>query len=177
MSVLFLSCLASSTALPQEQLKAPEISSKAWFNAGRYKKIGVKELRGKVIFVFFWTSGDPHCETAVSILNDWYSRYKDKGLEIIGVYAPAWFFEGAASDVYARADSLGIKFPVVIDEDSAIRAAYDQQMTPSCYLIDRGGYIRARFVAVFSYRDMEKMLQTLLEEGPIDAKVRRDSRL
>ena len=162
---LFLSCAVSETAFAQAQRKAPEIKGKVWFNASSYKKISMKTLRGKVILVFFWTSNDINCGIAISYLNQWYSQYKDKGLEIIGVHTSEWAFNASESEVFNRIEALGIKFPVVLDNDSSMRAAYGQLPWPSFTLVDRGGYIRAQYSIFFKYSDIKIMLQTLLEEG------------
>ncbi len=176
MAALLLSCSVLGAAFAQEQRKAPEIKGTVWFNASGYKKISMKELRGKVILVFFWTSSDANCDTTASLLNEWYSLYKDKGLEIIGVHTPEWSLDGSTSEIFEKVDSLKMKFPIVVDEDSSIWAAYGQQMWPSYCLIDRGGYIRAQYGVFSTLANVKKMLETLLEEGIIDARVGREVR-
>ena len=174
---LFSFLLFASVALTQEQEQAPQIRGSTWFNAGAYKKISNKALLGKVVLIFFCTSNDTNCDSAARTLNEWYSRYKNKGFEIIGVYSAEWQFESSESSVFSKIDTLGIKFPVVIDEDSSIRMAYGQQMWPSYCLIDRDGYIRAQYQGAYTYRDIEKMLKALLEERGSHVRLRRDSKI
>jgi len=166
-----------SATLAQEQERAPQIKGSTWFNAGGYKKISNKALLGKVVLVFFWTSNDTNCDSAARTLNEWYLRYKNKGFEIIGVNSPEWQFESSHSAIFSKIDILNIKFPVVIDEDSSMRIAYAQQMWPSFCLIDRDGYIRAQYKGFYTYRDIEKMLKTLLEEKDTQVRLRRDSKI
>ena len=176
--VLFFLFLAGGGAIKaQEQERAPEIRGSAWFNAGAYKKINNKALLGKVVLIFFWTSNDTNCDSAARTLNEWYSRYKSKGFEIIGFNSPEWQFDSSASAIFSKIDILNIKFPVVIDEDSYMRTAYAQQMWPSFCLIDRDGYIRARYKGFYTYREIEKMLKALLEERAAQVRLRRDSKI
>lgn len=161
---MFLACSAVSSA--QEQRRAPEIKGKVWFNATYYKKVPtLKAMNGKVVLVFFWTLNDPNCESAAANLNQWYFRYRNKGLEIVGVHTPEWEFNKSESELFKKIDKLEILFPVVVDDDSSIRDAYGSTIWPSFYLIDRDGYIRGSYDGFYSSRDMQVMLEALLEES------------
>jgi len=53
------------------------------------EKISVGELVGKkVVLIDFWTYSCINCQRTTPYLNAWYEKYKDKGLEIIGVHTP-----------------------------------------------------------------------------------------
>jgi peroxiredoxin len=161
---MFLACAGVSSA--QEQRRAPEIKGKVWFNATPYKKVPtLKAMIGKVVLVFFWTMNDPNCESAAANLNQWYFRYRNKGLEIVGVHTPEWEFNKSESELFRKIDKLEILFPVVVDDDSSIRDAYDSTTWPSFYLIDRDGYIRGSYDGFYSLRDIQVMLEALLEES------------
>lgn len=175
--VFFCAFLKVGSVFSQEQLRAPEIKGQVWINAGCYDRISIKKLRGRVVLVFFYTSLDSNCDAAVLLLNDWYALYKTQGFEIIGVYTPEWGFDGAESEIYEKVESLGMRFPVVVDRDSSVRFAYGLTMWPSFCLIDRGSYIRAQYDAGVVYPEMKKMLTTLLEEGEPQAFLRRNSKL
>jgi peroxiredoxin len=147
------------------QAKAPEIKGRVWFNTGAYKKVNLKALRGKAVLLFFWTTDDSNCVRAAAILNSWYSQYQSQGLEIIGVHDAEWDFQASPSRVFRKAEELKIKFPVVLDDNFSIRSAYGAQAWPTFCLLDRGGYIRAVYYISFSYADIKKMLEALLEES------------
>lgn len=171
--VLWTGCIPTAFGQAALSVKAPEIKSRIWFNAGPYKKPIMKALLGKVVLIFFWTSNDTASEDAALFLNRWYSQYQHRGLEIIGVHTAEWTFDAAQSAVFGKIEALKIKYPVVLDEDSSIRIAYGQYLWPSFCLVDRGGYIRAQYSILSNYRDMETMLQTLLEEGRSEMMLKR----
>lgn len=174
--LLFLCFFAEVVGEAQGQERAPHFTGKVWFNAGAYKKApSLKILRGKVVLLFFWTLDDPNCEAAVVNLNHWYLKYRRLGLEIIGVHSPEWEFHKSQAELFKKIDALKILFPVVADDDSAIRSAYGQQVWPSYCLVDRDGYIRARYGGLYSFWDIQTMLEALLEESGRQPRLRRAS--
>lgn len=150
----------------QEQRFAPEIKARVWFNSEPYKnRPSLKAMRGKVVLVFFWTLNDPNCEGAAVNLNKWYFKYRNKGLEIVGVHTPEWEFNKSQSEVFKTVDKLEILFPVALDDDSSIRNAYGSLSWPSFFLIDRDGYIRGGYDGLYDFSGMQTMLEALLEES------------
>lgn len=185
MTVFRISCLffllafgvgSPSPASGQALSRAPEITGRTWANAKAYRKISMKVLRGKVVLVVFWTLSDSNCENALLNLNAWYEKYKAKGLEIIAVCTPEWIFNASHSEFLEKVLGLGVKFPVVFDEASENRRAYGLLPWPAFFLIDREGYLRARYhrdFDNFTYPQMETMLQQLLEEDGVERVTRR----
>ena len=64
--------------------EAPEFVVQEWFGS---KPLTLAELKGKVVLVRFWTGPQcPFCAASVPALNEFYSRYKDQGFTVIGMY-------------------------------------------------------------------------------------------
>ncbi len=158
----------------QQQRRAPEIRGKVWYNTIAYKKRPtLKALRGKVVLLFFWTMDDPACEDTAIRLNSWYIESRTKGLEIIGVHTPEWEFNKSESALYKKIDKLGLLYPVVVDNVSAIRDEYGHQAWPAFALIDRDGYIRASYEGINQFRQMKIMLDGLIEESGRQPRINR----
>ena len=56
-----------------------------WINSEPLK---VQALTGKVVIIDFWTYSCVNCLRTLPYLKDWYAKYADKGLMIIGVHTP-----------------------------------------------------------------------------------------
>ena len=156
-------------SLAETDTPAPEIRAQTWFNAGPTKRPSLKAMRGKVVLVFFWTMDDSNCSRAVETVNQWYSKYREKGLEVIGVHSPEFDFSFSESGLFQKIDSLKIAFPVVSDSDSSVRVAFGSTSWPSFVLVDRRGIIRAEYqspATASDYKAVETCLETLLAEGP-----------
>lgn len=165
--LLFFCCAGPvSAGVPLEPLKrAPEITSHVWFNVESFPRISIKSLRGDVIVVVFWSYMDAYSKKAMAYINDWYARYQDEGLVVIGVHSKDWGFDMTPATVAGAVKALQINFPVALDEDSRICMAYGDPPRPSLFLIDREGFLRAAYVSGFSWENVESFLRMLIEEG------------
>ena len=76
---------------------APDIKGIAgWLNTPGGAPVDLKSLRGKVVLIDFWAYSCINCQRAIPHVVDWYDKYKDAGLEVIGVHSPEYAFEKVA---------------------------------------------------------------------------------
>jgi cytochrome c biogenesis protein CcdA/thiol-disulfide isomerase/thioredoxin len=129
--------------------------------------LSMKELRGKVVLVDFWTYTCINCIRTLPYIKAWNEKYKDKGLVIIGVHTPEFAFEHEASNVQKAVKDFDITYPVMQDNDYATWNAYDNHYWPAKYLIDKNGKIRDTHFGEGNYNETEMMIQKLLEETGI----------
>ncbi len=118
----------------------------------------------KVIIVDFWTYSCINCQRTQPYLNAWYEKYKDQGLEIVGVHTPEFDFEKVADNVRAAVKREGIVYPVVQDNEFGTWRAYQNQYWPHKYLIDTDGYIVYDQVGEGGYEEFETHVQRALAE-------------
>ncbi len=147
----------------KDGLPAPELAGiSGYINTDN---ITIGELIGKkVILVDFWTYSCINCQRTLPYLTAWYEKYKDKGLEIIGVHSPEFAFEEKQENVQRAVDKFGITYPVVLDNDHATWRAFMNRYWPRKYLIDIDGYIVWDHAGEGAYDDAERKIQELLQE-------------
>jgi len=126
--------------------------------------INLKDLKGKVVLVDFWTYSCINCIRTLPYLVDWNEKYADKGLVIVGVHSPEFDFEKNIDNVKAAVQKYGIKYPVLQDNDKGTWDAYQNRYWPRKYLIDNEGYIRYDHIGEGGYAETEKVIQSLLVE-------------
>jgi thiol-disulfide isomerase/thioredoxin len=118
----------------------------------------------KVVLIDFWTYSCINCQRTTPYLNAWYQKYKDQGLEIVGVHSPEFDFEKKYENVAQAVKQLGIKYPVVLDSAMATWAAYQNQYWPREYLIDIDGFIVHDHIGEGKYDETEQAIQKALQE-------------
>jgi thiol-disulfide isomerase/thioredoxin len=128
------------------------------------KPISLDDLRDKVVLVDFWTYSCINCIRTIPYLNEWYDKYSDKGLVIVGIHTPEFEFEKNAENVKSAVQKFGIKYPVLQDNDKETWNEYDNRYWPRKYLVDDEGFIRYDHIGEGAYNETEKVIQALLTE-------------
>lgn len=145
--------------------RAKEIVKPSGFLNTNDNQITIKELIGKkVILIDFWTYSCINCQRTLPYITGWYDKYRNHGLEIIGVHTPEFDFEKVKDNVAKAIQRFGIKYPVVQDNDYGTWRAYGNRYWPRKYLIDIDGYIVYDHIGEGSYSETEMEIQDLLQE-------------
>lgn len=135
-----------------------------WINS---KPLSIKELRGKVVLVDFWTYTCINCIRTLPYIKAWNEKYKDKGLVIVGVHTPEFAFERDLENVQKAIKDFGITYPVMQDNEYETWRAYDNHYWPAKYLIDKNGKLRDTHFGEGAYDETEAKIQMLLGETGI----------
>lgn len=136
-------------------------SATKWFNS---QPLNLEELRGKVVLVDFWTYTCVNWRRTLPYIRDWASKYKERGLVVVGVHTPEFSFEHQFDHVTTALGAMQIDYPVVIDNDYGIWTSFQNQYWPALYLIDNKGKIRFTKFGEGDYRQIELQIQQLLLE-------------
>lgn len=127
--------------------------------------ITIGELVGKkVILVDFMTYSCINCQRTFPYMVAWYDKYKDAGLEIVGIHTPEFAFEKDIDNVREAMQEHGITYPVVLDNDYATWRAYGNRYWPRKYLIDIEGNIVYDHIGEGAYVETEMKIQELLAQ-------------
>jgi peroxiredoxin len=118
--------IAPSTLAPDFTLRTLE---------GQNLRLG--EQRGRVVLVNFWATWCGPCRQEMPHLNKLYDKYKSSGFVLLGVNVDEDTRQAASV-----ASKLGVKFPVLPDNDKRVSKQYDLSAMPSTVLIDRDGRVR-----------------------------------
>lgn len=139
---------------------APEFTGiSKWLNSDALK---ISDLKGKVVLVDFWTYSCINCVRTFPYITQWYEKYKDDGLVIVGVHTPEFAFEKVTSNVESAIKNNKINYPVAQDNDFKTWSAYKNQYWPANYLIDKDGNIVYTHFGEGQYDVTEKAIRTLL---------------
>jgi cytochrome c biogenesis protein CcdA/thiol-disulfide isomerase/thioredoxin len=142
-----------------------------WLNTPNGQPLTMKALRGKVVLVDFWTYSCINCQRSLPHVEAWYQRYAAYGLEIVGVHTPEFAFEHVVSNVKAQAKTLGVNYPIAIDDNYATWNAYDNEYWPADYLIDAKGVVRHVEFGEGNYSLTESLIRRLLVEADPSVKL------
>lgn len=179
-SILYRKALAGLLGLgrPMNQITAidraetagraapPELVVNQWIAQPPVK---LSDLRGRVVLLDFWAHWCGPCIATFPRLSRWHTKYKDKGLVILGVTEYYGEAEGRKLNPAAELNFLrGFKKRHRLPYGSAIAdtndndANYGVSSFPSAFLIDRRGVVR--FITIGSSAAEGAVLEAAIEK-------------
>ena len=147
---------------PAKAKVAPALSEGKWVNSDPLTLDG---LRGRVVYVEFWTFGCYNCINTLPTVKGFDSKYREKGLTVIGVQAPEFEREKVFENIVLAIKKHDIKYPIVTDNNMKTWDAYGVNAWPTIVILDKQGRIRYRHVGEGAYDTQENVIKTLLAEG------------
>jgi peptide-methionine (R)-S-oxide reductase len=142
--------------------QAADFSEGTWINS---EPLALDKLRGRVVLVDFWTFGCYNCRNTLPTLKRLNASYGTRGLTIVGVHSPESDYEKDLESVRGRVRELGIRYPVVTDNDYQTWRAYNVQAWPTIVILDKQGRIRFTHIGEGMYDEQEQIIQKLLAEN------------
>jgi thiol-disulfide isomerase/thioredoxin len=150
-----------------DRVRMPSLGGASeWLNS---EPLGPAELRGRVVFVDFWTFTCINWLRTEAYVRAWRQAYRDDGLVVIGVHPPEFSFEHENDRVRQAVKERGIDYPVAVDNDYGIWEAFDNNYWPALYFVDSDGVIRDHHFGEGRYEQSERALQRLIgvEREPV----------
>lgn len=157
--LFFLMLLTGAALSGSAQIKAGQPAPDLSLPDGNGRTVQLSSLKGSVVLIDFWASWCGPCRQNNPHLVKLYSKYHDKGLEILGISldnnSDAW---------RAAIGQDGIIWRQVIDIkgwDAASAATYGVNSIPASFLLDKNGTIQA--VNLVGWQ-LESKIKTLLKK-------------
>ena len=133
--------------------KMPELSVSGWMNG----QVKPEDMQGKVVVIDLWATWCGPCVAAIPHNNELMSKYKDRGLLVVGVCTSRSGQEKLGDSV--KEHKIG--YPVCKDPDLKTEKAYQISFYPTYVAVDRNGNIRA---AGLRPDKVEEVVKKLLDE-------------
>ena len=148
--------VATATAAPADPLVghyAPDVTLRDM----RDKLTPLSSLRGSVVLLNFWYVSCPPCQIEMPALERAYLAHQSQGFKVVGIDVV-----DDASTISAFTSRLGITYPMLRDIGERAVLAYQIRATPSSFLIDRAGVIRAVYTGPITSSTFQQQLAPLL---------------
>ena len=133
--------LAGLGALQQpfpERIKAPSLDGgQEWLNSGG--EITLKDLRGKIVVLDFWTYCCINCMHVLPDLKHLEKKF-DRELVVIGVHSAKFDNEKDSANIRRAIQRYEIEHPVINDSEMTIWQKYGIRSWPTLIVIDPEGY-------------------------------------
>jgi len=113
-------------------------------------EITLADLKGKVIFLNFWATWCGPCRHEIPDFIEFYSQYKDKGLEIIGISV-----DQSERKVKDFMDKYKINYPIVMATNEIMGNYKPGRYIPTTIIINTKGHIVEKKVGLMNMEALE----------------------
>lgn len=157
---------------------APELTGAKtqWLNTDG-KELSLRSRRGKVTIVEFFAFQCSNCRANLPVYKTWATKWKDRGVEVVGVHTPELPAERVPKNVESYVRENGLSFPILLDTKGANWNRWKQKYWPTVYVIDGDGRVRLKWEGELGSggangaAQVEKQVETILAETATPGKV------
>jgi thiol-disulfide isomerase/thioredoxin len=152
LTVVLLCLLTSCT----EKIPRPAVDFFVKSTDGQ--RISLSKLKGKVVVVNFWATWCPPCREEIPGFNEVYEKYRNQGLEIIGLSIE----QGKESEVISFTRTNKMSYPVSIASPELIEDYGPIDLIPTTFIVNKDGDIVYKQVGSISSSQLESIIKPLL---------------
>lgn len=113
---------------------------------------------GKPLVIRFWAEWCKYCEGEMKAIESVYQRLKPRGLDVIAVNVGQ-----DKKTVVEFMRKLGVSYPALMDENSAIAKRYGVVGLPTTYFVDAKGIVRAKLIGEADEASFERAALEILK--------------
>ncbi|MBE3580538.1 MAG: TlpA family protein disulfide reductase [Thermoanaerobacteraceae bacterium] len=121
-------------------------------------RVTLSELRGKPVFINFWTTWCPFCLQEMPDFQQFFSRHGEEvHMAIINVTAA----EETLDDVRNFLAATGYTFPILLDTEGDVARMYLVRSLPTSFFLDAQGILRYYYPGPVTLETLEEALQEI----------------
>ncbi|WP_108669279.1 redoxin domain-containing protein [Peribacillus acanthi] len=118
------------------------------------QKVALSDLKGKKVMLNFWATWCPPCKAEMPEMEEFQQQLsKDEVILAVNI--------DPQNDVEGFIDSMGVTFPIALDEGGEVNKMYKILTIPTTYFIDSEGVIQEKFIGAMSLKDMKELMGNL----------------
>jgi cytochrome c biogenesis protein CcmG/thiol:disulfide interchange protein DsbE len=120
--------------------------------------VRLADLRGKAVWINFWASWCPPCQSETPVIRDLAERYASRGLAVIGISVQ----ETSLDDVQAYATRYQLGYTIATDLSGYIFRLYRPPGLPTQVFVGPDGAIRSVVLAPLTEADATAQIEAIL---------------
>ena len=122
------------------------------------RRVLLSKLKGKVVVLNFWATWCPPCREEIPGFIEVYEKYRNQGLEIVGLSTE----QGKESEVSSFALAYKMSYPVTVASPELISDYGPIDLIPTTFIINKDGDIVNKVVGSMSSGQLESIIKPLL---------------
>lgn len=130
------------------------------------KKVSLADFKGKVVIVDIWGTWCPPCREEIPHFTELYKKYREKGLEIVGINYENLPDDEAKKTIQEFVEKNKVPYTCVIGDEATQSQIPNFEGFPTTLFVDRAGKVRAKTVGFEKSMavELETIVTALLDE-------------
>ncbi|MFG6118503.1 MULTISPECIES: thiol-disulfide oxidoreductase ResA [Thalassobacillus] len=150
--------LSQDDAVVAEGEQAPNFELEQFGTEGERKSLD--DFKGKGVMLNFWATYCKPCEEEMPYMQELYPKYKEKGVEIVGVN-----LDSTKLVVNRFIDKYELTFTNLHDKNGQVMDQYGISPIPSTFFIDENGEIVDKVIGPLTLEKLEEHLKEIQPEA------------
>ncbi len=121
------------------------------------EQVSLSDYSGQKVLINFWATWCPPCRAEMPHMQEFYEDYKEEGVVILGVNMTTT--EKNHLNVAPFVEEYGLTFPILLDTEGDVLAAYQLVAFPTTFVLDEKGVIQEKFQGAIHYEIMEQAIE------------------
>ena len=151
-----LLAVSASAADPAPALSVPTLAGPAF---------DLSAQRNHVVIVNFWATWCVPCRAEMPMLDAFYKKHRDEGLEMIGLS-----IDTPAALARVKQTAATVSYPMAVARDAQANGFPTPNALPITYIIDRKGMVKAVLIPEddkgLDEAKLDKIVEPLLKNAP-----------
>ncbi|MDA1279933.1 MAG: TlpA disulfide reductase family protein [Chloroflexi bacterium] len=122
--------------------------------------VSLKDYRGKIVVVDFWSSWCAPCRAEGPVLAETYKTWRDRGVEFIGI--AIWDSVGPVEEFITR---NGIEYVNGIDETGGLAVDFGVSGIPEKFFVNTSGEIVKKVIGPNTRQTLDAILTDMTDEA------------
>jgi thiol-disulfide isomerase/thioredoxin len=127
-------------------------------------QISSETLKGKVVVIDFWATWCPPCVAEIPKMKELYAKYKDQGVEFVGISLDSPKSEGGYDELKSFVEKNKVEWPQFYKDDggaSDFASSWGIKAIPTVFLVDADG----KLASIEARGKLETLIPEYLEKA------------
>ncbi|MGD1913140.1 MAG: thioredoxin-like domain-containing protein [Rivularia sp. (in: cyanobacteria)] len=152
----------SNYQCPIQRIRAPELPQNySWLNTD--KPFSLKQLRGKVVILHFWTYCCINCLHVLPDLKYLERKYNYSAI-VLGIHSAKFDNEKEIENIRQAILRYNIEHPVLIDKDFRVWQEYTVRAYPTFAIVDPQGYLVTSLTGEGKRQILDELIVKLIKQ-------------
>jgi peroxiredoxin len=126
------------------------------------KKVSLADYKGRPVVVNFWATWCGPCQLEMPWFEEFYTKYKGQGLEVLGISDDA---QQPKEEILKAAHKLGVTYPLLYPDGKIVKNYGGVEYYPETFYIDKTGTVVAETAGAPTKDEMEANIRKTIGAG------------